>query len=257
MVYRRSARRGFRGKRRFRRNRGIWFPALGTKYIAGDFSYGYASFSGSSGTVDDERSNGPTQNIFPITRDFTQFSDTSLDLGGPSLRDVVQGQTWRLNRIVGKVNVDVTEDNTTVQGNTWPLVEVAAGFFIARQADSDATLPDLTFEECDPLHVRNVQNPWIWRRSWLLSRPLASNQGYSALPCSNLWMSDEAGCHIDSRMKRLISREHRLWFVIGAAGFSGNLNHTTPGVYQQPYLRYLVDVRVNGQMTAGRQQGDF
>jgi len=244
---------------RFRRRRagGTWFPTLGTAFEA-EAVYHDASYSGQTQTVNEDSSFGPVQNVFPVTKDFQQFSDTSTQLNGPSLRDVVEGQTWRLNRLVGQLHVDCTEDNAAVTNLIWPMVKVTAGFFVARSSDTDQSLPDLTFDEIDPSNVNNIANSWIWRRNWILSRPLASNVGFTAVPCSNAEMAWGSGPGFDSKVKRNIRREHRLWFVIGAMGWDGNaITHVDPGSTSQPYVRFNLDVRIHGIMKRGRETPSF
>lgn len=258
MVYRKRGIRRIRGFRGKRRNRGAWLPVIGTQWQSGDSIFHDASFSGGTGTVENNRAAGPEQNIFPITKDFSQFTTTSVDLDGPSLRDITEGQTWRLNRIVGKLHVDVQESNDVVSNSAWPKVQIAAGFFVARAADGDQTLPDLTFDECDPLNVNNAMNSWIWRRTWILARPLASNVGFSQVPGSNLWLDGESGPHIDSRVKRNILKEHRLWFVIGAMGWDGtSVQYTPTGGIIQPYVDFNLDVRLHGQMIRAKNSPTF
>lgn len=252
-----SRKRRFRRFRRNRGNRGTWFPTLGTSFET-ESVYHDCSFSGQSNPVSEDNGLGPQQNVFPITKDFQQFADTSTQLNGPSLRDVVEGQTWRLNRLVGQLHIDCTEQNSAVTNLIWPLVRVAAGFFVARSSDTDQSLPDLTFDEIDPLQLNNIANSWIWRKSWILSRPLASNVGFSAVPCSNNNMGPGSGPFFDSRVKRNIKREHRLWFVIGVIGWDGNaLTHIDPGSTNQPYIRFNLDVRLHGIMKRGRETPSF
>jgi len=216
-----------------------------------------AAFAGATDVVFDDRSLGPQQVIFPVTKDFTQFARTSTSLQGPSLRDTVEGETWRLNRLVGQLHVDVSETNTTVDNHPWPCLEVAAGFFVARASDNDPSLPDLTFDEIDCLNGNNIQNSWIWRRSWILSRPLASNVGFSAIPCSNSNMAVGSGPFFDSTVKRNIRREHRLWFTLGCIGWDGNALVKVPGALTEPYLRYNLDVRIHGIMKRGKESPTF
>jgi len=251
--------RGYRRKRGFRRNKGTWFPINGTTFTNGGFAWTDVGFSFNTGTVPDDRSDGPNQTVFPVTRDITQFSNTAVDLTGPSLRDIVEGNDWMLQRIVGECHLKCTESNTTVDNSTWPNIEIAAGFFVARINDNDETLPDLTFDEIDPLQVRNAQNPWIWRRSWILQRPLASNQGFPASPCSNMeFGSAESGSHIDSKVKRRIRREERLWFVVGTIGWDGVItafdNHEG---FNQPSVHGHLDIRIFGGMRRGKNASSF
>lgn len=244
--------------RRFRRNRGTWFPTLGNTLSFDGLDYQIASWSDSTADVLDSRAEGPQAITFPITKDFTQFSDTSSSLDGPSLRDVVEGATWRVNRVVGELHLDVTEINTAVGNTTWPCLQIGAGFYVARAQEFDQSLPDLTFDEFDPFAKRNIQNSWLWRRTWILSRPLASNVGFTAIPCSNNNMGPDSGPHIDIRVKRKILREHRLWFVVACMGWNGSDIVMTPdeGV-RQPKLRFNLDLRVHGQMQRGRPSAAF
>ena len=247
----------FRRFRRFRGNRGTWFPTLGTSF-EDESVYHDASFSGQTAPVFVSRGDGPQLITFPVTKDFQQFADTSTQLNGPSLRDVVEGQTWRLNRLVGQLHIDVSETNTTITNEPWSLVQIAAGFFVARSSDNDQSLPDLTFDEIDPLQVNNIANSWIWRRSWILSRPLASNVGFTAVPCSNNNMAWGSGPGFDSKVKRNIRREHRLWFVIAGMGWDGTTlsRDVTPPV-EEPFFRYNLDVRIHGIMKRGRETPSF
>lgn len=249
---RRVIRRGRRG------SRGAWLPVLGTTWSSEGFTFNDLSFSGGTGPVQDNRGQGPQQNVFPVTKDFSQFVTTSTQLSGPSLRDITEGQTWRLNRIVGQLHVDVQESNDQVGNTTWPKVQIAAGFFVARQADSDPTLPDLTFDEIDPLNVNNAQNSWIWRRSWILSRPLASNVGFAQVPGSNCWLPEGSGPFIDSKVKRNVLKEHRLWFVLGAIGWDGtSVEYNPASGFLQPYVDFNLDIRLHGQMIRAKNSPTF
>lgn len=253
--------------RRFRRGaRGTWFPTLGTFWGGEGGGYSDASFSDTSLPVGADRSNGPvsiggTNNItvIPVTKDFTAQPDPSSGTLEYTLRDEVEGQTWRLDRLVGKIHVRCGSAPGFVDTTrSWGNIQVSAGFFTARSEDDAEAFPDLVPAEYDPLNILNIQNSWIWRRTWILQNPLTTNIGFSAAPCCNDWMSDLTGSYIDTKVKRNIKREHRLWFAIAPIGWNGNQVAVDPqSGDSQPSISWNLDLRIFGKMTRGRNSSSF
>lgn len=264
--------RRFTRGRRFRRNRSTWFPTLGTTWGEPGNQYHDASWSDTSGTVDISRADGlfTTQFVLPITKDFTQLPSRDSSLTGPSLRDEIEGQTWRLDRLVGNIVVTcnaapgvsaVQPDPDTV----WQNIQVACGFFTARALETpgEEAFPDLTGDEYDPLNVDNIQNPWIWRRTWILRNPFGKSPADFSLdngiPNCNIGYGPNRDTEIDTKIKRRVPREHRLWFTIGALGWNGNqveLNELADtGV--QPVYKWNLDLRVVGSLQRARNLGTF
>lgn len=260
-------------KRRFRRfrrrtSRGTWFPTLGTKFVVDDTSYNDASFSDVSESVSTSRADGVFGNpqiVIPVTHDFTQIQGISAGTTTEvSLRDVVEGQTWRLDRIVGHITVATFGIGNTLQPDTdeyWANLQIGAGFFLGRAIENDQAFPDLSSSEMDPLAAQNIQNPWIWRRTWILCNPYSRNPADfdpGGIPQSNQGIQGPTtGPSIDSKVKRKIPREYRLWFVIGALGWNGNQISVNPANLDQPGFKFNLDIRIFGKMQRGRNVGQF
>lgn len=249
------------GFRRFRRNRtkATWFPILGNTYDSEDGFYADASFNIGTPGVPATLALGPSQSVYAITKDFTQIpSATAGQTDGPSLRDYVEGQTYLLQRIVGNVHLQcVSNQPSPPQPNDWPYIKVAAAFFVARADDEDQTIPSLSDEECDPWNADNIQNPWIWRRTWMLNNPNTSHFGLATFDWPNVNSEYPADCgpHIDSKVKRAIRREQRLWFVLSARGWDGN--NVTQGNFYPPYVRGVLDVRLVGTLRRSKNASSF
>lgn len=241
---------------RKRRIRSTWFPILGTNWVSGGDNWFDAAINIANGPIGVSRAAGPSTDIFPITRDFTLPEDGSTT---QTLRDSVEGQTYLLQRIVGKIHLQI-QSNTDDLVEAWPYVQVGAGFFIARQDDEAPNQPDLFVPEYDPMQVDNIANPWIWRRTWILRNPGATTEGVGALdwPAANSgYGSVIDGPHIDAKVKRKIVREHRLWFAISSIGYNfGDIGPPNTGVVT-PSTKGILDVRVLGRMTKGRNISTF
>ena len=134
---------------------------------------------------------------------------------GAGLRDEVEGQSWLLKRLVGNIFCQyVNADGNSDPSQFWRQALVTAGFFVSRNIDSIQGEPDLDYDEYDPMFLDNITNPWIWRRSWILSNP-EGNVVRDDFPIANSnYVGDASGPHIDSKVKRRILREQRLFFAL-------------------------------------------
>lgn len=253
MAFRRGQRgrprRGFRRKRRV-----VWFPNLGSIWQAGELEFHDTALSGGTTAVPAQRGSGPFPDVYPVIPDFSTFTDGT---DTHTLRDDVEGQTWALERIVGRCHVEVDAsqgpDDQTDHNAFWASVQVAAGFFIARASDTDQSLPEGTNEDIDPLNAGNTQNPWIWRKSWILANEQSFDVGAPAT--SNAVVTPDGG-YIDSKVRRYIPREHRLWFAISALGWHGTQIQVVGGEVQ-PRVIYNLDCRILGGMRRGRNTSSF
>lgn len=201
--------------RRKRQNRGTWIPLLGHNEIIGGDSYLYSDFRFGTPAVPDNGGQGSVSTTaIALTPDFTLSQQAGLST---QLRDVVEGQAWTLQRIVGKIHATI---NVGVVGN-WAGVIFTAGFLVARAEDQNQSQIELSQVEHDPQELNNAMNPWIWRRSWILGNPGNVGTVASRFPTTTAGYGSVAdGPHIDSKSKRFIGREHRLWFVGSARGWS-------------------------------------
>lgn len=256
--------RQFRGKRGFRRKRQkyTWLPTLGGLASVEGSTYGISYFSG---VVETQVANqGPTDlYVTPIVPDATSFVDETSEQG-LTLRDLTEGQDWILKRIVGKVWVSVPALVKTIDTSPY-IITAAAGFFVGPADDANENVPLANNAEIDPLNSRNVRQPWIWRRSWVLRN---SGQPVPTLGFPETWipgsnnalgaLGSEDGPHIDSKVARRIRRKERLWFVFNAYGKNKLSDDNDPGVYTTPApVEFSLDYRILGAMRRSSNKSTF
>lgn len=270
--------RPFRNFRRFARKRGsqgTWFPINGEQYSSEDGSWNSSATSGSTANVFADKWHGPQFDYFPVTADYTK---SVVDTGGlvanerPSLIDYVQGQDYILKRLVGNLNV-LTNEGANIfdvfdPASYWLHVQVGAGFFVGRASNADPDVPDIQTTEFDPLSAVNIQDPWIWRNTWILDNPANVRQvSLSPVtgnpPVTSFWSQGgnnavlPNGGFFDSKSKRRIRREERLWFVIAAVGWDGGRSSVSQSDATQPFIKYNLDVRLFGKMVKGKNNSTF
>lgn len=209
--------------RRFRRRkpRVVWLPVHGRAFTTDPELEDYGNGFGGLLTV--LSTGGLTDAIAACTFD---YSDSASSEEGPefrSLQDLTSGNNYRLRRLVGKVFAGVTIE--TESSTVWPTVDVAAGFIINR-TDDDGNVLNVS-NEAGPLHMDAAQDPWIWRRRWLLSAwPRGTGESASTIQAQfgqgqPIWPQTTAdygsvqdGPHLDQKTARVISNQERLIFWI-------------------------------------------
>jgi len=253
-------------RRRRRRPAGTWFPVPGIEANDNVLSAG----QNISLTVP---GNGtPVTSVIPLTFDEpTEGADVGL--GTPLVS--ILGDEYFLRRIVGKVHAyirsaaSVAGDFDNFQG----AILLTCGFFVARAGDfqDDNAVPiggHLT-RDYSPDQPNTIREPWIWRRSWVLSDPnlkvIASTlsadalsvaaAGALAFPTStDGYGSVLDGPHIDAKTKRRVTSDDRLWFASDAKAFpvgtSGSTTLTSA-------LRIHLDYRIFGSLRKARNRGVF
>jgi len=249
--------RGYRGKRR---NRGTWMPVIGHNVVEGDSNYSYVDQRVDVFPVPSDNAEGPALSIVPIIPDFTQAASEGATAN--NLRDIVQGQAWRLNRIVGKVQLQTYQQSAGTTGRTWPNVFLTVAFFVAKVDDDAQNSPAMSALDSDPTHKDNVMNPWIWRRTWLLGQPVGSrgDSGDSNFQkmeqkSTTQYNSVADGPHIDSKSKRFINREHRLFMSVAVRGY--DVNWLSVDGDQEIGVAGIVDLRIHGQLARQRNTSSF
>lgn len=252
--------------RRKRRTKYTWFPVNGRSDVIDLIgTYPGAAFRLLPGNTNQNAvdPNNQTTLYFPICPDFTAEQGAGALTSNNQLRDIVEGQAWLLKRLVGKIHLSVTAlASPTNFATEWQQLLVTAGFFVARAFDEAPAQLDLNVQEYDPQQKDNVMNPWIWRRTWLLRNPGDSNAAGQGLginyPTSTMEMGNIAeGGHIDSKVSRRITREHRLWFVLQVMGGDPNRLSVTGSSTVQPQVRGFLDVRVLGAMRRNKNVSSF
>lgn len=270
--------RRFSRKPRFSRKRrvsqGTWFPNNGVFWSDGESqSYWDSSITDVTPETPNAIWLGPAVSVYSVTPDYTQsgvgIQATQVN-ARPSLRDFTEGQDWLCKRIVGKLFLGTTPTlglDSWSDTEYWPRLRVAAGFFVARALDDDQASPDLTAEEIDPFGGLNIQNSWMWRRTWVLDNPNATyplnTGGAEAIllglgTISNRDFDMESGPHFDVKSRRRIKREERLWFTIAAQGM-GIIpdNSVTAASNLQTRCTFNLDYRIFGKMMKGKPSPTF
>lgn len=265
---------------RRRRTRGTWFPSLGT--ASGDVE-GF-NISGRRFGFDLANDGGCTVVISPVTFD----QPVEGELGTDAHISDILGQEYVLQRIVGKFFINrlqaFKEDIGGLQADSGIAVLAGAGFFVARAQDIDtgdaeqpigSNTPAERNDNYNPLDVDCIREPWIWRRTWILGSalqadsfaagqpgaPFASSTQMSGtrigafFPASSaLYQSVADGPHIDSKVKRRVRQDERLFFVVAAALYppaDRALENTTTSI-----TAYL-DYRMFGSLRKAQNKSSF
>lgn len=238
-------------------------PVLGSRYTNGELEYPSTPIRIE---LVPEQDNAAQPNVsdsslavFPVVPDFTQLPSSTFGDTNINLRDIASGQDWFLDRIVGKIHLHcLAGAGGTDPSVEWGAVMVKAGFFVAHSDADDENTPSLVDEEIDPLNIDNAMDPWIWQRSWLLGNP---NSAYHVLD-GKYFPSNTAdfgsvmdGGHVDTKSKRRIQREQRLFMAVSCFGY--DLAHTivTGAQVDQPRIIGLADFRYFGRLASARHNG--
>lgn len=228
-------------RRRGRGNNVQWAPTLIPETIQGQDD-SYINFDQSVVLS----APGHTISIFPLTFDFPNDPSTA-NVATHSMADFI-GSAYVLKRIVGKA---FAAQIPAIAGVASPAVlMVAAGFFVARASDTTPQAPAGSLNSYDPLASENQMEPWIWRRSWVLGNP--TDISGVMYPSSTAWYGSVMdGPHIDSRVKRRINDDDRLWFVASAAP-------TVESEAEDPAIvRWFVDYRLLVTLRKNQNQSAF
>lgn len=204
---------------RGRKPRVVWLPTFGDSAYAEGGGFGQATGIRLS-TTHGSGGSGPgiIYDAVAVTWDGGDSSAAAQDFGSTehSLADFVQGQSYRLRRIVGKFWCG-TDIQTASNINA---LQVAFGFIVGR-ADSNGSL-QTDFNNVNPLYQDSADDPWIWRRSWLLGAgSYGSTVQWGNLPLTNQAVGSAVdGPHIDQKTARLVGPDERLVCIMAARVFS-------------------------------------
>lgn len=188
-----------------------------------------------------------------LTFDSSKASSAAQGFGASelTLQDLVQGQSWRLRRIVGKFFCTAGASEGGSATNV-TAVQVAYGFIVCK-TDAFGS-PTTQFDTTNPLAQDSADDPWIWRRSWVLNpqgaaaTPTFVDDQWWGFPKSNVgYGSVLDGPHIDSKSNRIIGPEERLFGVM-AIKLLGTDNDELPPVGTSIQVRGYLDYRLLGSM---------
>lgn len=164
---------------------------------------------------------------------------------GVTLADVEESG-YRLRRIVGKLWCCYRQ----VALDTPVSVICTAGFIVLR-VDPQTGLPaGASTEFYYAGSIRQTADPWIWRRSWILTNTLATQAAprtwtSARIPsASNLQLGGVLdGPHIDQKTARLVGPEERLFLVLNTTVLEDGFDEQITGAVQ-----WVWDLRVLGSM---------
>jgi len=201
--------------------------------------------------------NGPVLQI-PLVPDETPLQGTTIG-NNQTLRDLVQGQEWMCDRVVGKVwaSAEQTADDTYVDA-----ILVCMAMAVLPVQDDNPGVPAMPEEDYAPLNAANTMGPWFWRRTWVLQNTIgaagAGAGGFvgQAQGAQAIWQYGsvmDAG-HVDTApTKRRIRKEQRLFFLIQGAQM-GTVVNGEPSTFD---FFFGYDFRVHGAMRRASNKSTF
>lgn len=160
--------------------------------------------------------------VIPVVGDAPQLLALAGSPAGPSLSDY-EGSAYRLRRIVGKLFVSI--DNTALDATAASTVVITCGFIVLRVDDLGVPI-NVTTDAYAPAALDGIRDPWIWRRSWVLTNLVQfatiAGAGFQPFPTTNADYGSVAdGPHVDAKTARVIADEERLFFVAQATNRDG------------------------------------
>jgi hypothetical protein len=240
---------------RRRKPKVVWLPATNTFSVddAASSTWSLASVSITGAAAASGGVGGKIE--VPIVQD----GNTSDPLNPLSSLADIESSGYRLRRIVGKLYCFIAQTAPATED----LWGITAGFMVRRVDGSTggsiavAASAATNFNLIDPANIDNSMDPWIWRRSWLLSNyftgtaatPLANNifedvmhsgggtnygRGY---PGGNL-----EGPHVDQKTARIVGPEERLFLDVSATPIITANDSSLVIIYD---LRVLASMRTN------------
>lgn len=238
--------------RKRRGPRAAWFPIIGTVFNENDrdqtwFDVILTTASGTAAAGDRYSAGGST--VFSTVLTLDDTPDVDAPDTGSSLSDFVQGQEYRLERLVGKSYGAIRQaatDNVNV-------AILGIGFAILPVQDASTTTPAMLEDDYNPLNASNAQAPWIWRRTWLLANNLGGNVFYYPQSTSGHGSLGDGG-HVDTRgARRRIRREQRLFMCVAASVVDPGLGDQL----ESSNIHVAADLRVLGMMRRATNQSTF
>jgi len=180
-----------------------------------------------------------------------------------SLHDLVSSNGYRLRRLVGKLFTYTYRDEALPIAEAAPICDVSAGFIVCRT--DDLGTPTTDFETVNPLNQDSANDPWIWRRRWLLGNypegftfnNAGGAVGYSIRGGSSwpwaTWQygSVQDGGHIDQKTARVITGEERLFFVVAARTLGYAFGSPGTGLDAPLIVQGLLDLRAVASLRYG------
>lgn len=151
-----------------------------------------------------------------------------------------EGSAYRLRRFVGKFICAMSNTQPDQAQESVTAAVITAGLMVIR-VDEAAGAPLRLPDAYSPMGLDNVQDPWIWRRTWVLQNDFSNN------PIAASWQFPRCnadygggmqdGCHIDAKVGRVIRDEERLAFLVSSYNVTGT-------VALAGEVRFMLDYRI-------------
>lgn len=221
--------------RRFgrRKPRVLWLPTFGDTSVGESGGASQATGIRFGGSVPSD--GAILVDAVAVTWDYTPSATASQGFGTQdyTLADFAGNMSYRLRRIVGKCFCAVSPGADGGAAVNMRTVQIACGFIVGRADPAGAINTDI--QVVNPLYQDSAEDPWIWRRTWLLG-----NKSYQAwteqtavtypeaqFPNTNIaYGSVQDGPHIDQKTARVVGPDERLIFMVAVRQFS---DQTTGG----------------------------
>lgn len=188
----------------------------------------------------------PDTAVVPLVKDDTT---TGAQLNTDSTIADIASSGYRLRRIVGKI-VFIAGQGVALNGNDPTIYQITAGIIVLK-TDVTGVNAAQAAGVYSPEILNSVADPWIWRRSWILSDQLgAQNVGsLSIAPRSNIENyagGNSDGSHIDQKTARTVGDEERLFLVATCRGLDGQpAGQNIGAIIAVCDLRMLGSIRTN------------
>jgi len=164
----------------------------------------------------------------------------------------LEGSAYRLRRVVGKIFVQPPQISTLGNVNNPTSFMVTAGLIILRCDPTGVALSPV--DSYNPQSLDSTRDPWIWRRTWMVSdqQQIAAINAATPdvkqliFPSSNVngyggGVMD--GPHVDAKTARVVSDEERLFLVVGGIGLDGSTQGDDSVMTVFGELRVLASMR--------------
>lgn len=189
-----------------------------------------------------------TNEEIPIVLDqgSSTLGGTTAALQDKTLADVAESG-YRLRRIVGKLFFAAAQDTLSQLGDATTWI-VTAGFIVRRVGANGQSVASIASGGSGLLlstvSLDNLADPWIWRRSFVVSNIVGPTLDHATFPfVNNLQMGSALdGPHVDQKTARIVGPEERLFLSVSVSGTNGN-SQTSPGA-----ILMLGDLRVLGSL---------
>lgn len=235
--------------KRRRGARATWLPIDPTYW--GESEKGTTFFTSTVTLPSGSEAGDSTIVATPLVLDQTQEIDTTDP--GVSMRDLVEGQEYLLQRVVGQVWMAMEQGATTAFAFQARNVLSAITLAVLPVEDDNPSVPAMPPEDYNPLFAANTMQPWLWRRTWTLGNALVDSSFRYPRNTAE-YGSGNVGGFLDTKgTVRRIRKEQRL-FLIAAAGL---LSTSSDPTTVDTFVQFGCDLRCLGGMRRARNISTF